>query len=175
MYFCNNARSKLKSLPAQTGDCQTRFVQMLTNRYLKPDIFRSCMVFKINLNDLVFSGPRHLLQHRIHEVSQAGWILNCTRGPLHALEADRILPGRLHYLQEGRGALRCLPHEAQPSKQTGPGLRDRCRLQGRALFAYREEQVSHAVENVKTKNTRICFVTLTAFQLQHIIWNAPNI
>jgi hypothetical protein len=38
-------------------------------------------------------GSGHVLQHRVHEMSQACRILHRARSALHALEADRLLLG----------------------------------------------------------------------------------
>jgi len=50
---------------------------------------------------------------------------------LHPLEADRLLPGGLRHLQEGGGALRQVPDEAQRQEQEGLRLRNRRRVQVR--------------------------------------------
>jgi len=77
-------------------------------------------------NDVTFFSPGsgHLLQHRVHKMPQACRLLHRAGGPLHALEADCLLPGGLHYSQEGRGDFRRLPHEAEHAQQARPRLRD---------------------------------------------------
>ena len=75
-----------------------------------------------NLTNSLFSGSRDLLQHRVHQMPQTRRLLHSPRGSLHPLEADRLLPGRLHHLQEGGGSFRRVPNEAQPKEQAGPRL-----------------------------------------------------
>ena len=85
----------------------------------------------------ISSGSRDVFQHWIHEVPQASWILDSTWSPVHSLEADRVLPGGLPHLQEGRGGLRRLQDEAQREERQRPRLLHRCWLPRECLqFVY---------------------------------------
>merc|ERR1712079_126178 len=94
-------------------------------------VTNNCLIKEIDIQtvrkeDIPFEAPFHLQVRRNDYIQALVAFFNiefthCHRGAVHALEADRVLPGGLSDLYQGRGSLRSIQTEAKYEKCQGLG------------------------------------------------------
>ena len=105
------------------------------------------MFVTTNYNTDAFTGFGHLFPNRVLQMPQTCRIFHRTRSPIYSLEANRLLPRRLHHVQERRGTDWRISHETKWSQQTRFGFRSRYRIPRRTLPIERNQQVSNEIDD----------------------------